>query len=129
MRFVIHDDATLEPITVVNIRGFTDRDVEAHGCHYRLVVPPDVGPYHISDKMPLLEAMKIVDLKFERLVRVRIENGETQSTWMCFTKQEELALMLVPDWLPGQRGAVEQIQRHNERLSELLLRLLMGEDR
>jgi hypothetical protein len=127
MRFVIYDDATLEPITVVNIRGFTEWDIESHGCRYHLHVPSEICSYReVGPNMPIEDLMRIVDLKFERIVRVKIDDGSTQHSWMCFTKQEELALLLTPDWLPGQRGAVEHIQRHNERLNELLLKLIMG---
>ena len=126
MRFVIYDDWTLEPITVVNIQGFTERDIEEHGCRYRLHVPEEFTFRTVHAEMPILEAMRIVDLKFERLARVRAEDKSIQETWMCFTKQDELALSLIPDWLPGQRGAVDHIQQHNERLTELLLMLMTG---
>lgn len=123
MRFVIFDDATMDPVTVVNIRGLAERDIEERGCRYRLAVP-HVGPSEISAGMPVLDAMRVVDLWFERLWRDH--PAGRQIRWMCFTKQEELAMMLTPDWLPGQRGAVEHVQRHNERLQELLFKLMVG---
>lgn len=128
MRFVIYDDATLEPITVVNIRGFTERDIEEHSCRYRLAVPSNIPSSRVHSDTPILDIMRIVELKFERMIRTRPETKELQGSWMCFTKQEELALLLVPAWLPGQRGAIEHIQQHNERLSEILLKLIrLGE--
>jgi hypothetical protein len=124
MRFVIYDDATLEPITVVNIPGFTERDIEDHGCRYRLVVPSMVTPRKVHDRMPIEEIMRIVDLKFEPIMRANVVTKTVQRSWMCFTKQDELALLLMPSWLPGQRGAIDEIQKQNDGLTNMLIQLL-----
>ncbi len=123
MRFVIYDDESLEPITVINLRGVTERDIEEHGRRYRVAVPPELPPRPITAKMALLEAMRIVDLQFELLVR-RSPQGREQVTYMCFTKQEELAMLLKPDWLPGQRPAIDFIERQNDALTKMLIGIL-----
>ena len=124
MRFVIYDDATLEPITVVNIPGFTDRDIQDHGCRYRLAVPPVGPPSQVDPRMPWEEIMRIVDLKFEPIMRANPMTRTVQRGWMCFTKQDELALLLMPDWLPGQRLTIDEIQKQNDGLTSMLMQLL-----
>jgi hypothetical protein len=124
MRFVIYDDETLEPITVLNLRGFTERDIERHGRHYRVPVPLPL-PLKISPKPPseeaLLEKIPVVELEFERFRRESPRHGR-QDSWMCFTRATDLAMLLIPDWLPGQRPAVTALMEQNDRLTSWLMR-------
>jgi hypothetical protein len=126
MRFVIYDDETLEPITVLNL-PFTDRDIDQkmreRGRRWRVPVPPELPvtwqPVEVS---PQYEEARIVDLEFEPFVRNSRRNGE-QRSWMCFTRAAELAMLLKPDWLPGQRSAVNYLQDQNDRLTRMLMRV------
>jgi len=117
MRFVIYDDETLEPITVVNLRGVGWKDIERRGRHWRVTVPspPPTVLMRDSEVPPKFYEMRIVDLWFERFRR------KDQESWMCFTKQTDLAMLLLPDWLPGQRATIDELERHNEHLVEILL--------
>ena len=65
------------------------------------------------------DSMRYVDLKFEQISRVTLTHGE-QLTWLCLTRATELAMLLTPDWLPGQRPAIQQLQEENGRLAELI---------
>ncbi len=49
-----------------------------------------------------------------------ITHGE-QVTWRCLTRAADLAMLLTPDWLPGQRPAIDMLQRENERLASLMI--------
>lgn len=39
MRVVIYDDEDMEPITVINLRGVTMRDLKERGMRWRVPVP------------------------------------------------------------------------------------------
>jgi hypothetical protein len=117
MRFVIYDDESMEPITVISLRGMTERDIMQRGHKWRVAVPTPLG-LEVDDGPPSLEPMRVVDLWFERFVR----NG--QSSWMCFTRATDLAMLLTPDWLPGQRPAVQYLQDQNDWLTKTLMRAM-----
>lgn len=119
MRFVVYDDESMEPITVLNLRGFTERDIERHGRRYRVPAP---APFPSFQEPPnACVEMQVVDLEFEPIVRQR-HGRERQYSWLCFTKATELAMLLNPDWLPGQRPAVEYLQSQNDALVGMLMR-------
>lgn len=113
MRFVVYDDESLEPITVLNL-PLTER--EALARHYwRVPVPPPVSLSPVS-KEDDLQTVQIVDLWFEQFVRGR------QRSVMCFTKATGLAMLLNPAWLPGQRSAVQYLQDQNDMLTRMLMK-------
>jgi len=64
-----------------------------------------------------------LDLEFEPLRR-QTRDGRRQESIICFTKAAELAMLLNPDWLPGQRSAVNYLQDQNDRLTSMLMRVL-----
>lgn len=123
MIVVVYDDEEFEPITVVDLPGLTERDIAAQR-RWRVALPPPPVAF-TPRKMPmddteLLPVQKhFVEFNFERFVRERLD-GEKQVRWACFTKATELALQLIPGFLPGQRPAVAALQRQNERLLDLL---------
>lgn len=116
MRFVLYDDETLEPITVVNISGFGERDIERHGRRYRVPVPPKMTlptwREEAPDNQPVM--MDIVEIWFERFAR-----GD-QRAWMAFTRATDLAMLLTPDWLPGQRPTIAELREREAGLMKLL---------
>lgn len=113
MRFVIYDDESMEPITVISLRGMTERDIMRHGGRYRIAVPPPLSLTREEDP-PTLK-MDVVDIWFERFVR------RDQESWMAFTRAADLAMLLTPDWLPGQRSAVQMLQDQNDWLTRALM--------
>ena len=119
MRVVVYDEESLEPITVVNLPGMTERCLEERR-HWQIAVkktgprPDDVGQgRHFVDQL------RYVDLEFEKISRVTLTYGE-QVTWLCLTRATELAMLLTPDWLPGQRPAIERLQEEKEFLASLM---------
>lgn len=120
MRVVIHDEESLEPITVVNLPGLTERNLEEKR-YWRVSIHDGAN---IPREMPVERAysdrLRFVDLTFEKITRVTLTYGE-QITWRCLTRATELAMLLTPDWLPGQRPAIELLQDENERLASLMI--------
>ena len=120
MRFVIYDDETMEPITVISLRGVGDRDIER--LNRQLLVPiPPAEAFDISDVREIPQpSLNHVVLRFEQFFR------HNQSHWMCFTDAPALAMLLHPDWLPGQRSAVQALEDQNSRLTDFISRALTG---
>ena len=119
MRFVVFDDDTMEPITVVNLHGVTERDLFFRmDQRIRLPVIPEHSSF-VSTESPNQTTFDVVELRFERFLR------RGQFVWMCFSREAELAMLLEPTFLPGQRGYVQAIERHNEELSRLLLKAVL----
>lgn len=114
MRVVIYDEELLEPITVVNLPGLTDRCLEERKF-WRVPVPPSLTRPGEFGKTP-----EFIELEFEQISRITLRHGE-QTTWLCLTRATELAMLLTPDWLPGQLPAVQRLQAENERLASLMV--------
>lgn len=117
MRVVVYDEETLEPITVVNLPGLTDRALNERR-HWRVAVPPSLTrPSGEGSRYG--REVEYIDVEFDQISRVTLHHGD-QRTWMCLTRATELAMLLTPDWLPGQLPAVQRLQEENERLAELM---------
>ena len=129
MRFVVYDDDTMEPITVLNLKGFGEKDIERNGRRWRVAAPmpmPIMAEHWDLDVKCSLASISIVELFFEPFVRTRKFCGEKQFSWMCFTKATALAMLLNPDWLSGQRSAVEYLQKQNDWLTNMLMKVLIA---
>ena len=121
MRIVIYDDESFEPITVIRLRGVTHRDIEARGRHWRVTVPQRLNlAVAQCDEAPKYEPIPTVDLEFEMIIRQTSRNGR-QEHWLCFTRAADLAMLLNPAWLPGQRPAIDELRDQNDRLVEMML--------
>jgi len=120
MRVVIYDEECLEPITVVNLPGLTEKNV-TEKRHWRVSIHDGMNePREAGVNRAFSDSLRYVDLSFERIARVTVGHGE-QATWLCLTRATELAMLLTPDWLPGQRPAIEHLQLENERLASLMI--------
>lgn len=123
MRFVVYDDETLEPITVINL-PFTDRDMNERmsqrGYRWRVSVPEPLDFSRATEPMPTLQKARIVDLEFEPFVRNSRRHGK-QEAWFCFTQATELAMLLNPAWLPGQSNAIGYLMDQNDALTRMLM--------
>lgn len=125
MRVVIFEEETLEPVTVVNLPGMTDRCLEER--KFWRVPLPHGGPVRDADgRSGWTDAVRYVDLEFERFARTTLTHGE-QLSWLCLTRAADLAMLLTPDFLPGQAMAVQKLQDENERLAELMAGVLSSD--
>ena len=123
MRVVIYDEESLEPITVVNLPGLTEKCLEEKRFWRVSVHNADNQPQQAAADRKFSDSLRYVDLEFEKISRVTLRHGE-QVTWLCLTRATELAMLLAPDWLPGQRPAIERLQFENERLASLMISTL-----
>ena len=123
MRFVIYDDESLEPITVINLPGWTERDImQRCGGFFRLPIMERewLTPQVHTGKQTEYAPMRTVEIRFERFRR------GNQETIMAFTKQADLAMLLNPAWLPGQRFTIDDMDRERDALVRLLDMVLGG---
>ncbi|MDE8652950.1 hypothetical protein [Novosphingobium album (ex Liu et al. 2023)] len=120
MRVVIYDEESLEPITVVNLPGMTERCLEERRYWQIAVTKPTPRPDGVPEGRHFIDQVRYVDLEFEKISRVTLTYGE-QVTWLCLTRATELAMLLTPDWLPGQRPAIERLQEEKELLTSLMV--------
>lgn len=127
MRVVIYDEEFLEPITVVNLPGLTERNLEEKQ-HWKVSVRDDGNRLGQPRKdATFSETLRYVDISFEKISRITVSHGK-QDVWMCLTRAADLAMLLTPDWLPGQRPAIDQLQEDNERLASLIVDSLVSRD-
>lgn len=101
MNVVIYT-ADFEPITVLDLPPWLIEQMEKVG-HVRIAVQEPVVQEVLRLNGQKIEASsaKIVNIHCEKL---RWRDGSLKP--ILVTPDEELALMLRPEWLPGQRGAV-----------------------
>jgi len=118
MRVVVYDDE-MEPITVLNLRGLTARDIIKRGMVWRVAIPEPIRQRDPEEAISFVR-MPVATLRFERLIRKGIEH------LLCFTTDDELIMRADPDWLPGQRREVNQMLRENAALSAALVRVMLG---
>lgn len=127
MRFVIYDDESLEPITVLNLpftNNWMDDRIAEHGYRWRIPVPEPM-PLRAPPTADLTtDILRVVDIEFERFVRKTSRHGE-QRAWFCFTRAADLAMLLNPAWLPGQRRAVDYLTEQNDFLTDMLMSAIL----
>lgn len=123
MRFVIYDDESLEPITVLNL-PITERDaLERRLWRVAVPMPLEFTPVGFTPNQPI--KTPIVEIEFVPFVRRSSRNGEQRSIF-AVTRATELAMLLNPAWLPGQRSAVDYLQKQNDQLTTMLMRAWPG---
>ena len=105
MRVVLYAE-DMEPITVLDLSGF----LLEHLQEYRMVLVPVMASvqYHAMPAAPTIADMpRSVMIWAERMQR----NGETH--WLLFTRDEEAAMMLRSELLPGQHKEVQEREKQN----------------
>lgn len=91
----------LEPITVVSIKPELWRRLE-RGDHIQLPVPIRCSLENITEQFMLSSSVITVRIHGEVFAR------RGHRSLMLFTEDEEHALLLRPDYLPGQRGDMQR---------------------
>lgn len=94
----------MEPITVVRIHESLWNRLW-NGDHVRLVVPMPINTSQHAD-FPLRERLKMVEIHGEVFVR------RGHKHMFVFTNDDENALLLRSEFLPGQRKDVQHAQRN-----------------
>jgi hypothetical protein len=104
-----------EPITVLDLpRWLLDRLEEQGAVRVAVRQPVGVSPHPVDFTMP-----PIVTIYCEKL---RWKDGTVKP--VLVTNDDELALTLRPDWLPGQRGAVNSYKFAIRHLTDQLVKAM-----
>ena len=91
-----------EPITVLDLPLWLLEKLEKQGqVQVQVQDPVDVRNLALSEPVNKLKAPRVVTIRCEKLHW----KGKFVKS-VLITPNEELALILRPDWLPGQRAAV-----------------------
>jgi hypothetical protein len=99
-----------EPITIVDLpRSVLDKAEQQGGIKLSL------GPTEADSPVCTLV-----------MIKVRWVNGEEKP--ILVTRDEETALLLKPDWLPGQRGVYNMLYNHIKQLTKRLTNFTKDDD-
>ena len=106
MRFVLYDEDTMEPLTVLPVTFGPEmwRNIK-RGMPYRVHVPMKLDWTAIKQDMDITEKMTIpiVTMRFEPVWK----DGK-EWFWLALTRDSEDALKLRAVFLPGQRKEVRR---------------------
>lgn len=118
MNVVLYTD-DFEPITVLDLPTWLLEQLERQGS-VRVAV---LRPVQLEANPPLpvgsVEGLDVVTVYCERL---RWKDGTVKP--ILITHDEELALTLKPEWLPGQRQRVQSYQQAIRSLTDSLVRAM-----
>jgi hypothetical protein len=111
-----------EPITVLDLPVWLLEQLEKQGA-IRVAVQDPVR-INIAKDEAWSEAMMVPQLKTVTIYceRLRWRDGTTKP--VLVTTDEELALSLKPEWLPGQRQRVQSYEKAIRTLTETLVRAM-----
>ena len=108
-----------EPITILDLPIWLLDQMEVQGgARVAVYLPPELELETGNEIDPEQFKPEIVTIFCEKL-RWRDDTLKT----ILVTPNEELALMLRPEWLPGQRQAVNHYKKMIRQLTEQLIRL------
>lgn len=107
----------LDPITVIDLPLWLLDQLERQGTVRVAVVEPPSWT-ELSDPLDFDEP-KVVTIECQRL---RLDANTTKQ--ILVTDDDELALRLKPEWLPGQRAQVNQYKRNITQLTQQLVKAL-----
>jgi hypothetical protein len=117
MNVVLYTD-DFEPITVIDLPLWLLEQLERQG-QVRVAVLRPVQYTPESVAVGSVEGPDVVTIYCEKL---RWKDGTTKP--ILVTYDEDLALALRPDWLPGQRQAVQGYQVALRHLTEQLIKAM-----
>lgn len=116
MNVVIYTE-DFEPITVIDLPVWLLEQMEKQGAvRVAVMRPPQLAPAELPGDF---EAPPIVTIYCEKL---RWKDGTTKP--ILITYDEELAMSLRPEWLPGQRGAINSYKQVIRGLTDQLVKAM-----
>ena len=116
MNIVLHTE-DFEPISVIDLPMWLLDQVEREGTVRVAVMRPVTVDFIQKVAVGTVTGPESVTIKANKL---RWSNGEIKTIYT--TKDEELALILKPDWLPGQRTQIQSYQNTISNLGSLLMK-------
>jgi hypothetical protein len=111
-----------EPITVLDLPTWLLDQLEKVGAIRVAVQDPvkvDIRKDEAWSEPWMIPQLKVVTIYCERL---RWKDGTTKP--VLITADEELALTLKPEWLPGQRQRVQSYEKAIRTLTETLVKAM-----
>ncbi len=111
-----------EPITIIDLPLWLLEQLERQGSVRVAVMRPLSMPdLKVGDSVPVgsVEGPQCVTIYCEKL---RWRTGDTKT--ILVTSDEELAMTLRPEWLPGQRATVGGYQRAIRMLQDQLIKAM-----
>lgn len=120
MNVVLYTD-DFEPITVLDLPQWLLDQMEKQGAVRVAVLKPLSAEWKLNSAIPVgsVEGPQTVTIYCEKL---RWKDGSVKS--ILITHDEELALMLKPEWLPGQRATINSYHRTVRMLTENLIKAM-----
>jgi len=108
-----------EPITILDLPMWAIDMLGERGS-VRVAVPSPISYNAFQDHLsPLMLPYRSVEIRCEWMV------WKDQTRKMILTtNQDELALLLIPGWLPGQRAEINLYKKQIQGLSTLLIAAL-----
>jgi hypothetical protein len=104
MQVVLYTDE-MEAITVIDIpQWLLERVQDGQMIRLAVIEPPQVSAA-LAQEIPTPSPMRCVEIWAEKFRR------KGRETWLLFTRDEEAALILKSDMLPGQRKAFQDEYR------------------
>lgn len=118
MNVVLYTE-NFEPITVLDLPLWLLEQLEKQGAVRVAVMRPIQLTPSTGIPVGSVEGNQVVTIYCEKL---RWKDGTTKP--ILITRDEELALTLRPEWLPGQRAAVQSYHKAIRQLTDNLIRAM-----
>ena len=110
--------ADLEPITILDLPLWLLEQLEKHGAIRIAVMKP---PGFVNEQTPVANTTNL-DTVTVYCEKLRWRDNTIKH--ILVTPDEELALTLRPEWLPGQRATVQSYQKAIRHLTEQLIKAM-----
>jgi hypothetical protein len=107
----------LEPITILDLPLWLLEQLEKQGAIRIAVLKPPTINYDNDTS-----TFKMPDTVTVYCEKLRWKDGTTKP--ILITPDDELALTLKPEWLPGQRAQIQNYQKAIRHLTEQLIRAM-----
>lgn len=111
-----------EPITVIDLPLWLLDSMEKQGGA-RLAIQEPLSMDTFKETAPIVHTPKVCTLYAKKM---QWFDGSTKT--IVITPDEELAMVLKPDWLPGQRGTVNQYKDRVKFLTHKLIEVMRRGD-
>jgi len=122
VKILIFDDFLFEPITFVDVPMSGQALLERRFIRLPYYPQEEYDPSVHKRPSERIE-FHVIDIKIEPFRRMHERYG-MQESLLGFTSRDDLARLLIPSWLPGQKGAVNELMTQNDRLTEMIMRVL-----
>jgi hypothetical protein len=111
----------LEPITILDLPVWLLEQLEKEGAIRIAVLKPPGWTGEVNSQTPI-DKIGGVDTVTVYCERLRWRDNTLK--FILITPDEELALSLKPEWLPGQRASIQGYQQAIQHLTQQLIKAM-----